>query len=171
MNRAIRNGIIVLLLIPVIYILAVVGFLPPYTLMPPVFLGLVFIISLFAIIIAQLGIFNHFMSRSKMLRKYADRDPTVFTRAVKDGVEGIEYLIRGPASSSFRNACLENWQFKNVNKRSSWMVVDEKGNDVTNAPLSRYDGVFTLVGRYVSQSSRNESEEYASIHDSVEYYD
>lgn len=171
LKRAIRNGIIILLAIPLIYILTWIGILPQYTLMPPVFIGLAFIISLIAIVVAQFQIFGHFMSRSRMFRKYEDRDPTVFTRAVKDGVEGVELLIKGSAASTFRKACLENWQFKNVDKKSSWMVIDEQGNDVSNESLSRFDGVFTLVGSYLSESPKDKSEESISIHDSVEYYD
>jgi hypothetical protein len=139
--------------------------------MPQVFLGLLFIIILFSLATFQFEVFSHFMSRSRALKRYKPADPTVFARAVRDGEDGVEYLISGTETTLFREACLDNWQFENVDKKSSWYVIDERGNDVSNEPLSRFDGVFRLIGSIKTAELSDESNEYSSIHDSVEYYD
>ena len=160
-----------LLLIPIIYLLAFFGVLPSYTLIPVVFGGFVFIIVMIAFVVAQIGIFSSFMSRSKHLKKYSDPDPSVYSRAVKDGADGPDYLIRGSETTTFREACLDNWQFKSVDRKSNWMVRDDRGNDVTDQSLSRFDGILIMEGEYWTEEPSNESDEYTSIHDSVEYYD
>jgi hypothetical protein len=174
LNKAARNGIVVLLVIPTIYLLALFGVLPSYTLMPVVFGGFVFIIVMIALVVAQMEIFSSFMSRSKIFKKYSDPDPTVYRRAVKDGVDGVEYIVNGSETTSFREACMDNWHFLYVDRKSSWLIKDDRGNDITESPLSTYDGIAVLIGDYGTKSQRDSTDrraEFSDLKDTVEYYD
>ena len=136
LNRGLRNGVLVLLLIPLYYLLAITGFLPPTALMPVVVSGIIFVVVFVAIVVAQFTAFSKVMSRYRVLKRYQPHDPSRYTRLVKDGVNGAEFLIEGDEHTLFRTACLRNWQFVTVDKKSDWMVLDARGNDVSNHPLS-----------------------------------
>ncbi|MHA2027049.1 MAG: hypothetical protein ACW98U_14205 [Candidatus Thorarchaeota archaeon] len=171
MRSGVRNAMGLLLLLPLIYILIVIGILPPYADTPQVYWGLSFIIIIFAYAQYQFTSFSGIMSHRQAAGLYEPADPSLYTRAVRDGRDGAEYLISGAKTTLFRKACLDNWQFVKVDKKSNWTIVDERGNDVSNEPMSRFDGVFTLIGSYTQDEPSDESDEYSSIHDSVEYYD
>jgi len=157
------------------YILAINGILPPYALLPNVFPGFVifvlFCTTIVSVLVLQFGVFSRTISRSKYLNKYSKPNPRSYRRAVRDGIEGLEKLVTGSETTTYRKACLDNWQFKSVSRKSNWMVRDERGNDVTDELLSRSDGILIIEGEYPTQETSNESDEYSSIHDSVEYYD
>lgn len=102
---------------------------------------------------------------------YSAMDPSILSRVVKDGLEGDEFLVRGSRETTFREACIANWQFKYVDRKSDWLVTDSKGNDVSKEPLSRFDGLFTLIRGNGTDESFDGADEPTSIHDSVEYYD
>ncbi len=157
------------------FILAINGILPPHALSPNVFPSFVifvlFCTTLVTVWVLQFGVFSQAFSRSRYLNRYSDPNPSLFSRVVRDGIEGVEKLVTGSEKTTFREACLDNWQFKSVVRKSDWMVRDERGNDVTDQPLSRFDGVLYIEGDYPIMESSNESDEYTSIHDSVEYYD
>jgi hypothetical protein len=150
-------------------------FSTPYALLPNIFPSFVifvlFCTTLVTVVVLQFDKFSRAMSRSKYLKKYSEPNPRLYRRVVRDGIEGVEKLVTGSETTTFREACLDNWQFKSVDKKSDWMVRDERGNDVTDQPLSRFDGILFIEGEYPTMESSNESDEYTSIRDSVEYYD
>ncbi len=157
------------------YILGINGILPPYALLPNVFPGFVIFIlfctTIVTVLVIQFGIFSRAISRLKYLNKYSKPNPRLYRRAVRDGIEGVEKLVTGFETTTFREACIDNWQFKSVDKKSNWMVRDDRNNDVTDKPLSCFDGILIIEGEYPTMETSSESDEFTSIHDSVEYYD
>ena len=114
------------------------------------------------------------MFHEGMGSRYKDLDPSLCRRVVKDGYDGIEFIITGNKQDTFAKACRANWRFESVDQKSNWYIKDEKGNDVTNQSLETADGIFFLVPEFGSEIQKlesDESDEYSSIHDSVEYYD
>lgn len=141
-----------------------------------------FVIFLFffvLILILVLGLYMCFtdsMKSNKKLKRYRERDPTICERVIKDGSDGPEYLISGPQEETFGQACKEQWQFLKTDKHSSWIIKDERGNDITNSPLGSYDSIAIIVGTYGSEYFTGEAEsdlpsEYTSIEDGTEYFD
>ena len=175
MKRGIGVFLAGCLVIILYYILALNGVLPTYALQPNIFPGFVTFVlvctTIVTVLVLQFGAFSRAISRSRYLNRYSEPNPRSFRRVVRDGIEGVEKLVTGSEKTTFREACLDNWQFKSVVRKSDWMVRDERGNDVTDQPLSRFDGVLYIEGDYPIMESSNESDEYTSIHDSVEYYD
>lgn len=157
------------------FILAINGILPPHALLPNVFPSFVifvlFCTTLVTVWVLQFGVFSQAFSRSRYLNRYSDPNPSLFSRVVRDGIDGVEKLVTGSEVTTFREACLDNWQFKSVIQKSNWMVRDDRGNDVTDLPLSRFDGILVIEGEYPTMETSNESDEFTSILDSVEYYD
>jgi hypothetical protein len=160
-------------------ILSYVGILPTPVTESVAISFFVFLCFLVVMLIVVLGLYYAFtdsMAGSKMLKKYQERDPTICERVVKDGPDGADYLISGPAKETFGDACKKHWQFVRTDKRSSWIIKDERGNDITNSPLESYDGIAMIVGTYGAEYYTGESEsdlpsDYTSIEDSTEYYD
>jgi len=75
---------------------------------------------------------------------------------------------------TFAQACRLSWPFQSIDKKSSWFIQDERGNDVSERTLESSEGIFTLVPSYGSDIPKDETgktDEYSSIHDGVEYYD
>jgi hypothetical protein len=105
---------------------------------------------------------------------YRERDPSQCQRVIRDGYDGVEIIISGSGGMTFAEACLADWQFKNLNQNSKWYIKDEHGNDVTEKTIDSTEGIFILVPEYeaiTSKAEPNESDEYSSINDSVTYYD
>lgn len=106
--------------------------------------------------------------------KSKDRDSSICKRVIKDGYHGSEFIVMGDRMITFRQACLDNWQFKSVHEKSRWFIKDERGNDVTDLSLDSIDSICILIPEYGSQKQEKSSDEdsiYSSIHDSVTYYD
>jgi len=179
LDKFLRNSLLIVLLIPFVFILSYYGIIPTPVTETAAVSFLMFVIFLVIIGIVLLGLYYAFvesMARSKAQKKYSDPDPTQCRRVVKDGIDGADYLISGPLKESFGQACRNNWQFEKTDKHSSWIVKDERGNDITNSPLESYDSIAMIVGTFGSEYFTGESEsdipsEYTSIEDGTEYYD
>ncbi len=75
---------------------------------------------------------------------------------------------------------MTNWEFKSVSKKEPWIVIDEKGNDITDQALSSYDGIARLkstvpmdrrIPRSEMEESTDKSDEYTSLDSGVKFYD
>jgi len=134
-----------------------------------------FLIIFGCIIIASIiGIAKGGLVHDRFAASYKERDPSICRRVIREGYDGAEFIITGDKEETFAQACRANWQFVRINKKSKWFVKDEKGNDVTDRFLESADGVFFIIPEYGSEMLKeetDESDEYSSIHDSVEYYD
>jgi len=130
-------------------------------------LGLIIALSAYALVKGGLVYDRQFL-------RYEERDESIRKRVIRDGPDGIEYVISGEKTMTFSQACKSNWPFQSIDKKSRWFIQDERGNDVSDRTLESSDGVFTIIPAYRSDSPKDESgkeDEYTSIHDSVEYYD
>ena len=67
------------------------------------------------------------------------------TRTVKIADKQKDYFIQGAVDTPIKEVLLDNWPFDEQDPDSKWHVVDNRGNDVTNAPLSSLDGTATVV--------------------------
>ncbi|MFW9786738.1 MAG: hypothetical protein ACFFE1_03625 [Candidatus Thorarchaeota archaeon] len=72
----------------------------------------------------------------------------VFSRVIRDSVSGEERIIQAHPNSSIHEVLRDDWPFR---KKISddWYLIDEDGNDITNWPISNWDGVAIL--RYRDQ--------------------
>jgi len=179
LDKFLRNSLLITLFIPFVFILSYFGILPRPVTETAAVSFLLFLVFLVVIGIVLLGLYYAFVesvARSKALKKYRDPDPTICQRVVKDGIDGAEYLISGTQEETFGHACKEHWQFVKTDKHSSWIIKDERGNDITNSALESYDSIAIIVGTFGSDYFTGESEsdlpsEYTSIEDGTEYYD
>jgi hypothetical protein len=107
------------------------------------------------------------------------KDPNHISRVVGDTNTKEEYIIFGAPDWSYRTALLSDWPFNNVSKSGDWIVKDERGNDISNTPLERYDSIASIEYHIPEKSSIEEyreksddrSDEYTSIDQGVTYYD
>jgi len=139
----------------------------PYSTLFLIILGCIIVASIIGI--AKSGLFH-----DRFAASYKEQDPSIYMRVIREGYDGAEFIITGDKEDTFAQACSANWQFVRINQKSKWFVKDEKGNDVTDRSLESVDGVFFIIPEYGSEilkEESDESDEYTSIHDSVEYYD
>ena len=106
------------------------------------------------------------------------RDPSVMQRVIMGGLIGQEVIVSGPPEMTYRDACLDDWQFKLIQRGSEWIIVDERRNDITNTPLASYHGIAKIVQigasavHKRSAYSEEETEQEESTTDyGVTYYD
>ena len=95
----------------------------------------------------------------------------IFKRVIKDGIDGMEFIVSGDKETTFGQACKNHWQFESAKRDSGWFVKDTRGNDVTDMSLMSFDGICILVPEYGSEKKKDSDESISSIHDSVTYYD
>ncbi len=101
-----------------------------------------------------------------------NRDPSICKRVIKDGIDGMEFIVSGDKETTFGQACKDHWQFESVSRTSGWYIKDSRGNDVTDMSLFSFDGICILFPEYGSVKKKEDSDEsFYSIHDSVTYYD
>ncbi len=109
-----------------------------------------------------------------------DDDPSILKRVIREPETGQEIIVSGRADTTFREALRRGWAFRGLSEDSEWIVVDDRGNDISDRPLSEYDGIaeiaFWTGDRYVSQqqaaAASDDSDDlsrYSTIRDSVEF--
>lgn len=96
-------------------------------------------------------------------------DSSITTRVILDSSSGQECLVNGPASQTFREACIDDWPFDSIGKREPWIIRDDRGNDVSDLPLSEYNGIATISLPLGHQ--RSEPGEDEDMESSVTFYD
>ncbi len=64
----------------------------------------------------------------------------VMSRVIRNPDTGTEKIIQAHPNSSIREILEDDWPFSRK-KSGYWYVVDARGNDVTNWPISNWDGV------------------------------
>jgi hypothetical protein len=72
-------------------------------------------------------------------------DSGIWKRVVRDSLTGESHIIVGSDKTTFREALLTSWPFKNRDKDSNWIVNDDKNNDITYRLLSEIDCVADIV--------------------------
>ncbi len=111
---------------------------------------------------------------------YRPVDTSSVTRVVVDPYDDCEYIISGKPDETYRTACRNDWPFKTISKNSGWIILDEKGNDITNNALSNYQGIATIqsiipLEKYDSAKdipdTKDAKEEYSDIDRGVKFYD
>ncbi|MFO7837634.1 MAG: hypothetical protein R6V83_13410 [Candidatus Thorarchaeota archaeon] len=71
-------------------------------------------------------------------RSFTEVDTSQLHRVVIDNLTGEEKVISGSQDVTFRSAAQKNWPFERIDKKSNWVIVDERGNDITDKKLSDY---------------------------------
>ncbi len=77
--------------------------------------------------------------------KWSEGYSGTITRTVKIRDKQKDYFIRGAGDTPIREALLDDWPFDEQDSDSKWYVVDDRGNDITNAPLSSLEGTATVI--------------------------
>ncbi|MHA2425518.1 MAG: hypothetical protein ACXAEF_12075, partial [Candidatus Thorarchaeota archaeon] len=98
---------------------------------------------------------------------------------VADPLSDEEHIISGKPEWTYRETCVREWPFKSISKSGDWIIKDEKGNDISNTPLDRYNGIASIEYTISERTSTDEykeksddrSDEYSSIDQGVTYYD
>jgi len=62
------------------------------------------------------------------------------SRVIRDSESGTELIVKTDPYATIREVLEEDWPFKKK-KSKDWYLVDEKGNDVTDWPISNWDGI------------------------------
>lgn len=65
------------------------------------------------------------------------------SRVVRDTESGIEKIIRADPNITIRHILEKDWTFPKK-KSSRWYLVDEVGNDITDRPISDWDGIAVI---------------------------
>jgi hypothetical protein len=70
-------------------------------------------------------------------------DTSIAHRVIRDMATKEEAVIDGPHSTSFKEAMQDEeiWVFSQISRDSKWIITDDRGNDISNKPLSFFDGV------------------------------
>lgn len=107
-------------------------------------------------------------------------DSSKLTRVVVDSYTETEHIISGTPDETYRNACTRDWQFESISKKGGWIILDEKGNDITSSPLSSYQGIARIqsiipLERYESTEdapdTQDAQDQYSDMERGVEFYD
>jgi len=67
----------------------------------------------------------------------------ILSRVIRDSVTGAETIIQANENSSMREVLEDDWPFK-MKESDDWYLVDASGNDVTNWPISNWDGIAVI---------------------------
>jgi len=70
-------------------------------------------------------------------------DTSIAHRVIRDMATKAEAVIDGDHTTSFRKAMQdeETWVFSQISRDSKWIITDDRGNDISNKPLSFFDGI------------------------------
>jgi hypothetical protein len=77
--------------------------------------------------------------------KWSEGYTGTITRTVKIADKQKDYFIQGAVDTPIKKVLLDNWPFDEQDPDSKWHVVDNRGNDVVNAPLSSLDGTAIVI--------------------------
>jgi hypothetical protein len=67
----------------------------------------------------------------------------ICSRVICDSQSGEERIVRGHPNSSIQEILEDDWPFSRK-ARGEWYVTDERGNDITNWPISNWEGIATI---------------------------
>ena len=111
---------------------------------PALTLESVVILILLLTLLPTLFLIFMMASRRRLAAKIEDTllpyDSSIVTRLVRFRSSAEEYLITGNAKDTYRETCLDDWQFKGLEKDEPWYVADQRGNDISHMSLESYDG-------------------------------
>jgi hypothetical protein len=108
------------------------------------------------------------------------RDPTKIQRVIIDAYTGKEFIISGEQDATFRDACKIEWPFDSIEMGKSWIIQDERGNDISERPLTEYHGIAKIISmepmdyRQPLEESEKDSfdeEQESDMDVGVEFYD
>ncbi len=137
---------------------------------PMLFIIIVMILAVSVILVTVVSLKKDGIVKGRSRSR--DRDPSICKRVIKDGFDGMAFIVSGDKETTFSQACKDNWQFESVSRNSSWYIKDSRGNVVTDMSLASFDGICILIPEYGSEKKKKDSDESIySIHDSVTYYD
>jgi len=70
-------------------------------------------------------------------------DTSIAHRVIRDMATKEEAVIDGDHAISFRMAMKDEeiWVFSQISSDSKWIITDDRGNDISNQPLSFFDGI------------------------------
>jgi hypothetical protein len=101
----------------------------------------VFWVSVIFFIISAANLVARIPRHAKWSQGYSG----TITRTVKIADKQKDYFIQGAVDTPIKEVLLDNWPFDEQNQDSKWHVVDNRGNDVANAPLSSLDGTAIVI--------------------------
>lgn len=72
-----------------------------------------------------------------------ERKDDFTSRVIRNSISGEETLIQADANVSIREIFEDKWPFQKK-VLSDWYIVDENGNDVTDWPISNWEGTAVI---------------------------
>lgn len=141
----------------------------------------VFVAMVLTVLLITTGGFaSMFFDRTNLDKRAAlPRDPSMVQRVVIDTYTNEEFIVAGTPDTTFGDACRKDWQFQSISS-DSWIIKDERGNDITSNPLASYHGIARIESIAPMETRRpydeveresRETEEYADMERGVEFYD
>ena len=84
-----------------------------------------------------------FIARQKLARLPDSPEDDIMSRVIRDSRNGVEVILQAHPNSSIHEVLEEDWPFE---KKASgeWYLIDESGNDVTNWPISNWEGIAVI---------------------------
>jgi hypothetical protein len=107
--------------------------------------GVSMVLLVICIALATLTLFTDMLGGNKRMGQPNTPDRDVITRVVRNDSSGKEYFIYGAHEDTVRKLLKDDWPFAEELKNSSWHLVDEKYNDVTDKLLSDFEGIAKIV--------------------------
>jgi hypothetical protein len=135
-------GLVVLIIGFVIAWLGGHGYLP---LEPQFVVGatLILFTVVFCLAVTTMMAGTSFIARQKYSTLPDSPEDGILSRVIRDSESGAEAIVHVHPNSSICEVLESNWPFKKK-KSSDWYVVDKNTNDVTNWPVSNWDGTATV---------------------------
>ncbi len=102
------------------------------------------LLSLF-ILLAVCTLGSTILGGNKRMGQPGMPDREVITRVVRDDSSGKDFFIYGDHDDTVRELIMEDWPFAKELKNTSWYLVDERQNDVTDKMLSEFEGTAKII--------------------------
>lgn len=100
---------------------------------------------LVCIVLAFLTMLTNVMSGNRRMGQPGMPDRDVITRVVRDDSSGKDYFLYGDHDDTVKEILMDDWPFAADLKNTSWHLVDERHNDVTDKILSAFEGTAKII--------------------------
>ena len=118
------------------------GFLP---FMPQTVIMLTMVVFCFTMLISATTSMagTSYIAMQRMARLPDSPDDDIMSRVIRDSRSGVETIVQAQPNSTIREVLEDDWPFEK-NAAGEWYLVDERGNDVSNWPISNWDGIVVI---------------------------
>ena len=84
-----------------------------------------------------------FIARQRIARLPDSPEDDIMSRVIRDSRSGVETILQAHPNSSIREVLEDYWPFEKK-ATGEWYLIDEGGNDVSNWPISNWEGIAVI---------------------------